>query len=165
MTHFTIMVKFEYPDKILEKTKIEKIVEEMLEPYDENTEVPRYKKHFNEKDIKKMAEHYKIEPSNLEALAEKMKDWYGSEGGIDEKGLFYWSTYNKQSKWDWWEIGGRWSGMLKLKDGKEGIEGEAGIFDNETGIDCAFVKDLANLDIITHAVVDKEGWHEPSKMG
>ena len=41
------------------------------------------------------------------------KDEYGEE-----------STYNPKSKWDWYEIGGRWSGLLKLKDGKSGKKGE-----------------------------------------
>lgn len=29
------------------------------------------------------------------------------------------STYNPNSKWDWYSIGGRWAGLLKTKDGEE----------------------------------------------
>jgi hypothetical protein len=31
---------------------------------------------------------------------------------------------NRDSKWDWYQIGGRWSGFLKLKDGSTGEHGE-----------------------------------------
>lgn len=34
----------------------------------------------------------------------------------------YW--HNPQGYWDWWTIGGRWCGMLRLKDGKTGTRGE-----------------------------------------
>lgn len=34
---------------------------------------------------------------------------------------FYESTYNPKSKWDWYEIGGRWRGSLIIKKGKEAI--------------------------------------------
>lgn len=45
-------------------------------------------------------------------LVDYMDDWQGSEGEIDEDGIFYWSTYNEEAQWDWYQIGGRWSGML-----------------------------------------------------
>lgn len=39
------------------------------------------------------------------------------------------STYNPNSKWDWYEIGGRWGGSLKLKDGGSTDEDYAGQID------------------------------------
>lgn len=39
------------------------------------------------------------------------------ESYVDEDGNLT-STYNPLSKWDWWTIGGRWSGELPLKNGK-----------------------------------------------
>lgn len=41
-----------------------------------------------------------------------------SEDMIDNEGNIY-STYNPDSKWDWWEIGGRWNGLITLKREKE----------------------------------------------
>ena len=38
-------------------------------------------------------------------------------GGIDDHGLYALTTYNRDAKWDWYEVGGRWSGFLKLKPG------------------------------------------------
>ncbi len=34
---------------------------------------------------------------------------------------------NKNAKWDWWSIGGRWTGYFRLKYGAEGEVGEPGI--------------------------------------
>ena len=41
---------------------------------------------------------------------------YWDENMIDEEGNLL-STYNPKSKWDWYEIGGRFSDMIKLKNG------------------------------------------------
>ncbi|KVP48434.1 hypothetical protein [Burkholderia ubonensis] len=34
---------------------------------------------------------------------------------------------NPNKKWDWWEVGGRWSGFLKLKNGATGTLGRRGL--------------------------------------
>lgn len=39
---------------------------------------------------------------------------YLKDGVVDKDGNII-STYNPDSKWDWYEIGGRWSGMLLIK--------------------------------------------------
>lgn len=36
---------------------------------------------------------------------------------------------NPKKKWDWWQLGGRWNGMLLLKPGASGQQGERGAFD------------------------------------
>lgn len=41
------------------------------------------------------------------------------------------STYNPKSKWDWYQLGGRWRGFFKLKENAKGIVGNPGVFDNE----------------------------------
>lgn len=41
----------------------------------------------------------------------------------------YMRTYNPQSKWDWWVIGGRWEGLLTLKNGKTANQAPAGKVD------------------------------------
>ena len=38
------------------------------------------------------------------------------------------TTYNPNSKWDWYVVGGRWSGMLIVKDDAEGERGSLGVF-------------------------------------
>lgn len=65
----------------------------------------------------------RLMPTNDEILA------YDSDYKIDEAGKFYeLSTYNPKSKWDWYTVGGRWTGFFKLKAGKHGGVGEPGAF-------------------------------------
>lgn len=51
---------------------------------------------------------------------EMLRDWYG--GTVDEEGLYY--VTNPNAKWDWYQLGGRWSGYFILKPGKKGVLGE-----------------------------------------
>ena len=59
-----------------------------------------------------MAKFYRLKGDDIPALIEKMPDWRGSEAGVDEVGLFSWTTANPEGKFDWYEIGGRWSGKF-----------------------------------------------------
>ena len=38
-------------------------------------------------------------------------------------------THNHEAQWDWYEIGGRWSGWLRLKDGRRADSALAGEID------------------------------------
>ena len=51
---------------------------------------------------------------------------YYDDDALDEDGNA-WSTCNSTPKWDWYSIGGRWTGMLKLKEGASGHIGTPGI--------------------------------------
>lgn len=84
MSHFLCLVLVE-PDQ-----EVEDAVERLPAPYDENIEVPPY-------------EHvcYCVED---DAPDPECYDCHG-EGVVD-------STYNPKSKWDWYQIGGRWSGLF-----------------------------------------------------
>lgn len=121
--------------------------EEQLAPYDEGLEVTPYKIYLDRKGFRMMSDWHlygkngdqeelglldKIERKLLLlilpfcstknfklALADRMPEWSSSEGGVDGRGLYYFSTYNPRSKWDWNELGGRWEGFLILKDGGE----------------------------------------------
>lgn len=61
----------------------------------------------------------KLEWTDEEIYAEGIK-WY-EKSEIGPEGEVY-STYNPNSKWDWYQIGGRYAGRLILK---EGVEKEA----------------------------------------
>lgn len=53
------------------------------------------------------------------------------------------SRYNPDSKWDWYEVGGRWQGMLILKTGKTGERGTPGLMTKITkNFDAACVTDI-----------------------
>lgn len=51
-----------------------------------------------------------------------VEEWHGQKERDAETGHYgYW--HNPNTKWDWWEIGGRWSGFFKMKPGKKGLKG------------------------------------------
>ena len=52
---------------------------------------------------------------------------------------------NPNAKWDWWVIGGRWSGLLRAKEGAKVGIGRPGVMDthfDKLGVDQVQVKDL-----------------------
>ena len=110
MSHYTVAVL----------TRKEQNIDELLEPFDENIKVEPYidvEKEDAEKIIKEFLEknpQYKKEYIDM-TWAEQVMEYYGQE--IDQNGNPL-STYNPNSKWDWYNIGGRWNGLLKTKDGK-----------------------------------------------
>lgn len=75
---------------------------------------------------------------------EYMEKWCGSEERDEIKGVFgYW--HNPNSQYDWFQIGGRWTGYFKPKSGVEGLLGEPGSFDNqprEGWCDALKIKDI-----------------------
>ena len=60
---------------------------------------------------------------------------------------------NPGAKWDWWVIGGRFSGLLTLEDGRT--------------VDSACLRDLTlDQNFETYAFITEDGkWHEPGQMG
>lgn len=78
---------------------------------------------------------------------EWVKSYHGQDERDPETGRYgYWS--NPNARWDWYTVGGRWSGFFKLKDGKEGELGESGAFGN---------KPTHDADIVRKGDVDFEG--------
>lgn len=109
-----------------------------------------------------------IEPPKEIALKDKypdyetyLSDWHGVDDD-EEQGYHK----NPNAKWDWYSLGGRWSGLIKLKNGATGITGKAGVFDNETGIDQAKKGYIANFDdLVTFALLKDGKWFERGEMG
>jgi hypothetical protein len=76
---------------------------------------------------------------------EYMSEWCGYKERDNRIGRFgYWE--NPNAKWDWYRLGGRWSGFFKLKLGAEGTLGEADILgkpaEPRTGADQALKGDI-----------------------
>ncbi len=99
-----------------------------------------------------------------EAIKYEEKEDLTSEGGI-------YSTYNPRSKWDWYKVGGRWTGYFKLKKGATGRLGEPGVGGNkpEYDADIALAKDIdwKNMEqpTSTFAVLHNGEWYEKGEMG
>jgi hypothetical protein len=113
----------------------EQDITELLAPYDENLEVEPYI-YKTKAELIQQAKDYKIciqrrteeadhiiteyEQSYLNAQTdvELYNLWCEDYNMYNENGDEL-STYNPQSKWDWWVIGGRWSrenNVLQIKD-------------------------------------------------
>ncbi len=114
MSHFTVMVIGPNP-------------EEQLAPYHEY-ECTGVKDQYvvfvepdeSEEDLKKEFEENK---ESYDSFDEFMGDYYGYE---KHEGKFGKWT-NPNSKWDWYQLGGRWTGFFKLKDGECGQLGFPGL--------------------------------------
>jgi hypothetical protein len=90
----------------------EQELEQILAPYNENKESEPYFVACEEDDIKSMKKCYNIKSNDLNDLIEYMEDWNGYNGAIQDGKLGYMSTYNTNSKWDWYVVGGRWGGIV-----------------------------------------------------
>jgi hypothetical protein len=76
------------------------------------------------------------------------------------------STYNPDSKWDWYRIGGRWDGWIT---GNEQSSDDGFNFDgrHETvANNIATIKQALKRNVIPHAIITPDGeWHERGQMG
>ena len=112
MSHFSVLV-------------IGGFVEEQLAPYSENLEVEPYPRPVSERAVERVAAELKktagIEEPTLEQLLPLVAAHYGDDDKyfVHEGEICYTTTYNPESHWDWYEIGGRWRGFFPLKDGVE----------------------------------------------
>lgn len=121
MSHSTLLV-------IVENAKTEQealaIAEDRLAPYWEELEVEPYVRgdieasdlgwaFYGTEDKQPSKEVLEYELANpTEEGAEKLTEYYGGEVKVEDGKYVSYSTYNPKSKWDWYEVGGRWDGMI-----------------------------------------------------
>lgn len=167
MSHFVVMVIGDNP-------------EQQLAPYAENLEVPEYLvEEVSEHDKQRMLDYYN---ENCEkpytdfdkCYADNGEDWDGNRLRKNENGIWCeYSTYNPNSQWDWYLLGGRWSGShFKLKPGaKSGVLGEPS-WTNPTnrGYDAALKGDIdftatTKEQFAPYAMVKDGQWYAKGKMG
>jgi len=96
-------------------------VEEQLEPFCEDLDLEEERVYLTAADRATMARAYGVaDPDDLHALLPHVEDWVDAEGAIDDDGIYYIRSFNSNAKWDWYELGGRWTGFLHLKPGRTG---------------------------------------------
>jgi hypothetical protein len=91
-------------------------VDEQLAPFSEYAETQPYKVFLEPSELDQMAKHFGMRSIDVDALAARLSDWHKAEGGVEDGRLFYWSTTNPQAMFDWYEIGGRFNGYLRLRE-------------------------------------------------
>jgi hypothetical protein len=128
MSHFTVLV-------------IGEGVDEQMQPFWELDMPPSEAEHderavfsleFTKEQAEKDMADYKKKEDNPkfvdQTLDVYMKDYHGYRYNEKEGGYGYW--YNPNAHWDWYSIGGRWSGFFKLKKDRRGEMGERSFLDS-----------------------------------
>ncbi len=92
--------------------------DKLLAPYSENLEVEPYLEYKHDDALKALRDEYgyeeeEIDDTLLESFVKEYSSYSLKDGDV-------YTTYNPNSKWDWYSIGGRFSDKLELTD--EGIE-------------------------------------------
>ena len=165
MSHYVVLVIGENP-------------ESQLEPFDENLECEPYLVgDVDEAEKQRMLDFYERTGEKFnsfeECYAVNGNNWNGNRYQLDNDGVWReYSTYNPDSKWDWYELGGRWSGgFIKLKDGCQGVVG-CGSWANgyESGVDQAYKRDIDfdkidRAQFIPYAVLYEGEWISRGDMG
>ncbi len=86
---------------------------------------------------------------------------------VEEDGDEYWR--NPDAKWDWYQLGGRWTGYFKLLPGKTGATGRPGLFthpaENGTADQCR-KGDIDPASVSAPFAVVKDGmWYQRGELG
>lgn len=118
-------------------------------------------------DNKEIPSYYQVDYNTAE---EWVEDWYGYSY-VEGKGWGYWR--NPKAKWDWYLIGGRWTGFYDLKlRAKEGFVGTPGLMTSRASagsVDQARKKDIdweaMRKRIALKAAKDWDELHKDKKEG
>ncbi len=133
MSHFTVLVVGENVDEQLHPFWELDLNEDEIKMDSRAQFFIEIKKDELEKKFEEFLKEEKeyIEKNSIiyETAEEWVKDWYGYILNLEAGGWGYYK--NPQQKWDWYSVGGRWSGWFVLKDGAKGILGRPGIFGRE----------------------------------
>lgn len=166
MSHYTVTVVL--PEAPKSAGHVDEMLEPLLAPFDENIEVEEYKDYvrplpenwvsMESRQLtwpwSHIVEDTEIPPEDLDAVVKHLSN-EDERYGCDEKGLFQWSTYNPQSKWDWYAVGGRWSGFYNTTVDEQPVD-----YARKGTI---FIPEGTNVQ--TYAVLAEGVWRSPGKMG
>lgn len=113
MSHFSVAVLSHDPEE----------VEDLLAPYCESTDDPKYLDiEVADIPMEEMREQYEREKEEDESFSSFVERYYGYL--YNEELNAYGYLCNPNAKWDWYQVGGRWRDMLRLKPGRHGSHGE-----------------------------------------
>lgn len=126
MSHFTVLVLHDADEDI----------DEILAPFNENATVEPYKDRIDLDGVGKVIAFYAEHPdlqtdadsgltpalvsaaqnADLTGQLAVLRAYHdGNEVGIDDDGFYIMTTYNPDSKWDWYVVGGRWGNHFWVK--------------------------------------------------
>lgn len=141
MSHFSVLVALQ-PGEAANPNSME----ELFAPYDEGLAVEPYPVEDDWIGKYLLEKEPGLDITDAEAFSAALaKHELDDEKYTIEDGTIYrMSTYNPDSKWDYWRVGGRWAGNLVLKPGAEGVmQPLSWEWDNEANIDFSGRADVA----------------------
>jgi hypothetical protein len=68
-----------------------------------------------------------VPTASVETFAEYVDGYYGKQITVLDGVEKVIKRTNPNAHWDWWKLGGRWTGFFKLKDGASGEVGDPGL--------------------------------------
>jgi len=149
MSHYTLTVVLPPGASSLGPDHLHQQLEKALAPYNEHTRVPRYKeyetgkpdmwRHWDKKFQARLARvaagatptwAMVVQAQNAPTQELSLIDESANEADdgrlfLDDAGAYTYSTYNPDSKWDGWVIGGRWHAYYQLKPDAVAARGAA----------------------------------------
>lgn len=167
MSHFTVLVPAKDESDLIERLAP---FNEQPEPddqyvtleFDAHVKADSYEENARQiLDRVKSNDHWKDDVAKYQALFDSgdyeamFADWFGECKNEETGDWGYW--YNPKAKWDWYVIGGRWTGLLKFKtdvhrarvDGLVG-NGRPGVFGEPN-------TDLSRGDYASAGLIDWDG--------
>ncbi len=181
MTHFTIGIIVP-----TDESEIESFIDEQMEPYYEHSESEPYvcysvedaaaeierDIHRFERIIERKHPDYDLGKCRT-MLAElrrttpekKYRQYLSGHESFNDKGEPL-STYNPDSKWDWYRIGGRWDGWITANEQSSDNGYNLGRRHESIENNIATTEEALKRDVIPHAIITPdEQWHERGEMG
>jgi hypothetical protein len=181
MTHFTVAIIV--PPGV---NDVESFIPGQMEPYCEHTEVEPYVSYSPEeaaedirRDIERLEQLLRRQDPDYnldkcrDILAklrrttpeEKYAEYLRFHEDFDDQGRPI-STYNADSKWDWYRVGGRWDGWITGNEQSSEGGFNFGAQHETLANNTASTEHVIAQDKIPHAIITPDGeWHERGRMG
>lgn len=146
MSHFSLLVALppSRPENVADA------LDEALAPFDADSEVEPYCAYVENwpdeygRALNFFREHPDVKPAGLDeldvaaVLSAYMEDTVHEESAQDVSAVRFYRVlaYNQQATWDWWQVGGRWTGYFPVKPGQVGdlrlFTGSPGVFGTQS---------------------------------
>lgn len=184
MSHSTVMVLLPQPPT--DSDHLEGMLSELLKPFCENDAVEPYKDRIGAPVPEEQREgpaswpwpynvivedHPDVDVNDAALVAKLLNERWEHAGNpedssdvesyhADEEGLWQWSSYNPNSRWDWWVIGGRWTGYFAAKSGFTGQPGLMTDRANPGYYDCVRKGDIDMARMVAREIERATEYHE-----
>ncbi len=148
MSHFTVLVVGANPEKQLQpfhEFECTGHSDEFVQDVDQTDEV---QSQVDKEGLEEGLSYFGLEDRQVSSENEVDRDGqhkFGYAVVNDGKLVKAVRRTNPNSKWDWYELGGRWTGFFKLKSGAKGSTGRPGVFGNAAKggwVDQALIRDI-----------------------